>query len=67
MAKVLVDLDETVNRFLAYKFPANINPDGGLSFDPKIRNGHAQCEPQGTNLLDATQAREMFLHIFGLK
>lgn len=55
-----------VSRFLAWKLPANFNPDGGVAFSPvgnpdtphEYRN-----EPSGTNLLDAVQAEAMVRHM----
>jgi hypothetical protein len=45
-----------VQRFLAWRLPANFSPDAGISFKPPFSE-HAQ--PIGTNLLDATQAEAM--------
>lgn len=42
-----------VDRFLGWKFPESINPDGGLSFDFRVH------KPVGTNLLSATEADAM--------
>lgn len=67
---VLVDVDEVVARFLAWKLPQNFNPDNGISFEPFGNKGtphQYKRDPSGTNLLDATQTSEMFLHVFGLK
>lgn len=56
-----------VNRFLAWKLPENINPDGGLSFTRTHSEnspwGPQKYEPSGTNLLDATQAEAMVRHM----
>lgn len=52
-----------VDRFLAWRFPDDICPDGGLSFTPEI-NGH-KYEPIGTNLLSEEQAIEMIDDIIG--
>lgn len=51
--------DEMVNRFLAWKLPADFNPDGGVS----KRDG---ATPVGTNLLTAVQARAMLEHVLGV-
>ena len=65
MTKVIVDLEECVDRFLAWRLPDKFTPDGGVSFKP---TEYAPAVwPSGTNLLDATQTREMVLHVFGLK
>ena len=52
-----------VNRFLAWKLPADFNPDGGITFAKEYNHaspvGVQIREPSGTNLLDADQAREM--------
>lgn len=45
-----------VDRFLMWKFPRTMSPDGGLS----KRDG---SEPVGTNLLSATEATEMVRHM----
>ena len=54
-----------VNRFLAWKLPADFLPDCGISFKPEY-NQHtpwpAKHEPVGTNLFTADQARAMFEH-----
>jgi hypothetical protein len=59
-------VDHMVNRFLAYKFPADMHPDGGLSFKPTFNEHMAfpmRYEPTGTNLLSAEQAKAMILHL----
>lgn len=45
-----------VNRFLMWRLPENFTPDGGISFD---RGDLRHPMPTGTNLLDASQAREL--------
>lgn len=45
-----------VERFLAWPLPNDFNPDAGISFDDSGK-------PTGTNLLTATQAEEMVLHM----
>ena len=48
---------EMTDTFLAWKLPADFNPDGGVSFSkPKDEISW----PVGTNLLTATQAKLMF-------
>lgn len=44
------------SRFLAWSFPVNLNPDGGIT----IKEGSA---PVGTNLLDYEQAKAMVTHL----
>lgn len=63
-----VDVDDMVDRFLSWKLPANFNPDAGISFNPIYNEGtpyQGRHEPTGTNLLDATQAKAMVLHLLG--
>lgn len=59
-------LASLVNRFLSWKLPDNFNPDGGITFTP-VRNAGTAHEftytPVGTNLFDATQARQMIEHL----
>lgn len=55
-----------VNRFLAWKLPADFGPDNGISFDPVSNPGasyESRREPVGTNLLTATQAEAMVRHM----
>jgi hypothetical protein len=56
-----------VNRFLAWRLPADFRPDGGVEFDPdgakKLDPRNLRYEPCGTNLLDATQAEAMVRHM----
>jgi len=55
-----------VNRFLAWKLPADFAPDNGISFEPISNAGshhEYRREPVGTNLLTATQAEEMVRHM----
>lgn len=49
--------DRMVDRFLVWKLPVGFLPDGGISYRPGI------TAPTGTNLLDASQAREMVEHL----
>lgn len=51
-----------VNRFLGWKLPENFNPDGGVTFNKRTNLGtpyEYENKPNGTNLLDATQADAM--------
>ena len=55
-----------VSRFLAWKLPANFQPDGGISFRATFNENTAhpmKAEPTGTNLFTATQAEAMIRHI----
>jgi hypothetical protein len=63
-----LDIDEMVDRFLSWKLPASFSPDAGISFKPIYNEGtpyQGRHEPTGTNLLDATQAKAMVLHLLG--
>ena len=53
-----------VDRFLAWKLPADFSPDCGISFKqnhPEL--GKNKYQPSGTNLFDANQARAMLEHV----
>lgn len=53
-------------QFLRWKLPESFNPDGGITFDREyqgVGGTRYKREPVGTNLLDATQARAMVLHM----
>jgi hypothetical protein len=55
-----------VNRFLAWKLPADFGPDNGISYDPVVFGGtpyETSREATGTNLLTATQAEAMIRHM----
>ena len=52
---------KVVDRFLGWGLPRNFAPDGGISFD--AARLHPAHWPTGTNLFDATQARDMVEHI----
>ena len=52
-----------VDRFLAWRLPADFQPDGGVSFTPIQNFLEAAYEPKGTNLLTATQADTMVRHM----
>lgn len=59
------NIEHMVNRFLAWKLPADFSPDAGIGFKPY----HPQQTPDnpmwptGTNLLTAEQARAMFEYV----
>jgi len=53
-----------VDRFLAWKLPADFAPDAGISFGPKYEHDSPHW-PSGTNLLHAGQAKEMLEHVVG--
>lgn len=56
-------INEMVSRFLGWRLPANFAPDAGMKFVPgPLQQPDGPCWPSGTNLLDATQARQMFEH-----
>lgn len=48
------DTDEMVSRFLQWQLPIDFAPDGGISF-----TAGTHTQPIGTNLLTATQAKQM--------
>lgn len=55
-----------VGRFLAWKLPENLSPDGGISFQKYSNKGtpyEFKFEPSGTNFLDAEQATAMVRHM----
>ena len=49
-----------VDRFLGWKLPKDFSPDCGISFDAAKLAPWPDAWPTGTNLLTATQAKEMF-------
>lgn len=57
-------IDELVNRFLAWKLPADFGPDGGVSFSAAYPPASPHW-PSGTNLLTAQQAKDMLTHVLG--
>lgn len=52
-----------VNRFLGWKLPEDFRPDCGIVFDAdaakKLNPNNARYEPNGTNVLNYTQAEQM--------
>lgn len=55
-----------VDKFLAYRFPEDIQPDGGLSIRRVFNEGtphEFRATPSGTNLLNAAQATDMVRHM----
>ncbi|MDP1873653.1 hypothetical protein [Phenylobacterium sp.] len=55
-----------VERFLAWKLPADFSPDGGISFKAEFNENTdhpMRHEPTGTNLLNYTQAEAMVRHM----
>lgn len=62
-------LERMVSRFLCWKLPKDFAPDAGILFTPSEHQAHAYDTPHwpvGTNLLTATQAREMLCHVLGV-
>lgn len=60
-------LERMVSRFLSWKLPQDFAPDAGILFIPTKRFGYDTPHwPVGTNLLTATQAREMLCHVLGV-
>lgn len=52
-----------VERFLAWRLPANFNPDNGIGVERPNYGPNVQWEPLGTNLFDYTQAEAMVRHM----
>lgn len=55
-----------VDKFLSYRFPEDIQPDGGLSIRRLFNEGtphEFKATPSGTNLLNAYQAEAMVRHM----
>lgn len=58
------ELKTMVNRFLAWKLPADFYPDCHIHFDrEKAEKLGPQLWPSGTNLLNANQAEAMIQHV----
>jgi hypothetical protein len=55
-----VDVERMVDRFLQWRLPEYFSPDGGISYEYNSLD-----RPTGTNLLTATQAKEMLEFILG--
>lgn len=57
-------IDEMVDRFLCWKLPKDFAPDGRISFDPSPDAvGNEITWPVGTNLLTASQAKQMLTEV----
>jgi len=61
-------IDEMVNKFLRWEIPKDFSPDGGITFkNPKDLYPHIpnpeNLWPTGTNLLDASQAKELMKYL----
>lgn len=61
-------INESVNRFLGWKLPANFAPDAGIMFKPNANTESPvqfqyKHEPTGTNLFRAGQAEAMLIHV----
>lgn len=67
-------IEHMTQRFLAWKLPANFNPDAGISFKAEYNDSPGvmralgltepmRHEPTGTNLFDYTQAETMIRHM----
>lgn len=55
-----------VSQFLAYQFPIDMQPDGGLILNPSYTAPNGELlpyRPTGTNLLNGTQAEAMVRHM----
>lgn len=54
-----------VDRFLAWRFPEDFAPDGGISYTPlpRLPEWTHDTRPTGTNLLTAIQARAMLEYV----
>ena len=57
-------IDELVNRFLAWKLPADFAPDGSVRYSA-VYPPDSPHWPSGTNLLTAQQAKDMLTHVLG--
>lgn len=67
-------VESMVNRFLSWRLPSDFQPDGGISFEPvgnvtyTLLSGGGDVKlkgqrPNGTNLFNYQQARDMVLHM----
>jgi len=59
-------LDRAVSRFLTWKLPLGFSPDAGIIFRPGHITTNSLLWPTGTNLLTATQARDMLRRVLGV-
>lgn len=69
-ARIGIDVDAMVNRFLGWKLPEDFHPDCGITFKRESdyehpEFGRTKFEPTGTNLFHAGQAKAMFEHALG--
>lgn len=61
-----MDIEKITNRFLAWELPEDFSPDAGITFTPDFNVGTPwpmKHRPMGTNLLNATQARQMIEYL----
>lgn len=59
-------IKQMVERFLAWKLPADFSPDSGISFKAEFNENTdhpMRHEPTGTNLLNYSQAEAMVRHM----
>ena len=61
MEKDLIDM--MVDKFLSWPLPIDFAPDAGITFSPGNVVHGSPLWPVGTNLLTATQARQMVEHM----
>lgn len=59
-------MERAVSRFLSWKLPADFAPDAGIAFAPGHVTTNSPLWPTGTNLLTATQARDMIRRVLGV-
>lgn len=63
-------VEHMVQRFLGWRLPEDFNPDNGISFKATF-NDHlpspTRCNPSGTNLFDARQAKAILYMLDGMK
>lgn len=60
------ELDEYVNRFLAWKLPLDFTSDCRISYIPPRSDERYPQHPIGTNLFTYTQAKEMLRYVLGI-
>lgn len=58
-------IDAMVSRFLGWRLPKDFAPDCGISFDGRKDDewNKNKTWPIGTNVLNADQARDLFVHL----